>query len=185
MRGWQSDISSIRKYSDLPKAAREYVERIEELVGVPIHYIGIGPGRDAFLYKWFWNFFSSYWQNHVFQIVGKPISLFLNWYNCWCLVQCTQLLDKRAKSHARIYSLCTHHMLLTVWHSLIYHHGQESFMFLNELNALNIDYDKHRFKIYISISPLRHLSCYMYYLYRLKGSFVHDQLLWGHTFSAV
>ncbi|KAM3363168.1 adenylosuccinate synthetase 2, chloroplastic [Capsicum galapagoense] len=49
--GWQSDISSIRKYSDLPKAAREYVERIEELVGVPIHYIGIGPGRDAFLYK--------------------------------------------------------------------------------------------------------------------------------------
>lgn len=48
--GWQTDISSIRKYSDLPKAAREYVERIEELVGVPIHYIGIGPGRDALIY---------------------------------------------------------------------------------------------------------------------------------------
>ncbi|PHU26999.1 Adenylosuccinate synthetase, chloroplastic [Capsicum chinense] len=51
LRGWQSDISSIRKYSDLPKSAREYVERIEELVGVPIHYIGIGPGRDALIYK--------------------------------------------------------------------------------------------------------------------------------------
>ncbi|XP_049376016.1 adenylosuccinate synthetase, chloroplastic-like [Solanum verrucosum] len=51
MPGWQTDISSIRKYSDLPKAAREYVERIEELVGVPIHYIGIGPGRDALIYK--------------------------------------------------------------------------------------------------------------------------------------
>ncbi|KAH0721750.1 hypothetical protein KY290_006167 [Solanum tuberosum] len=51
MPGWQTDISSIRKYSDLPKAACEYVERIEELVGVPIHYIGIGPGRDALIYK--------------------------------------------------------------------------------------------------------------------------------------
>ncbi|CAN4118584.1 unnamed protein product [Withania somnifera] len=51
LRGWQSDISSIRKYSDLPKAARDYVERIEELVGVPIHYIGVGPGRDALIYK--------------------------------------------------------------------------------------------------------------------------------------
>ncbi|KAG5043361.1 adenylosuccinate synthetase 2, chloroplastic-like [Glycine soja] len=49
--GWKSDISSIRNYSDLPKAARLYVERIEELVGVPIHYIGIGPGRDALIYK--------------------------------------------------------------------------------------------------------------------------------------
>ncbi|KAK1397513.1 Adenylosuccinate synthetase, chloroplastic [Heracleum sosnowskyi] len=51
MPGWQSDISSVRNYSDLPKAARNYVERIEELVGVPIHYIGIGPGRDALIYK--------------------------------------------------------------------------------------------------------------------------------------
>ena len=49
--GWKSDISSIRNYSDLPKAARLYVERIEELVGVPIHYIGIGPGCDALIYK--------------------------------------------------------------------------------------------------------------------------------------
>lgn len=49
--GWQGDISSIRNYSDLPKAARQYVERIEQLVGVPIHYIGIGPGRDALIYK--------------------------------------------------------------------------------------------------------------------------------------
>lgn len=49
--GWKSDISSIRNYSDLPKAAREYVERIEELVGVPINYIGVGPGRDALIFK--------------------------------------------------------------------------------------------------------------------------------------
>ncbi|KAL3621530.1 Adenylosuccinate synthetase 2, chloroplastic [Castilleja foliolosa] len=51
MPGWQCDISSIREYSELPKAAHRYVESIEELVGVPIHYIGIGPGRDALIYK--------------------------------------------------------------------------------------------------------------------------------------
>ncbi|WCJ26866.1 Adenylosuccinate synthetase chloroplastic [Euphorbia peplus] len=49
--GWKTDISSMRKYSDLPVAARQYVERIEEIVGVPIHYIGVGPGRDALIYK--------------------------------------------------------------------------------------------------------------------------------------
>lgn len=49
--GWDSDISSVRSYSELPQAARRYVERIEELVGVPVHYIGVGPGRDALIYK--------------------------------------------------------------------------------------------------------------------------------------
>ncbi|CAL5193485.1 unnamed protein product [Lathyrus oleraceus] len=49
--GWKTDISSIRNYSDLPRAAQLYVERIEELVGVPIHYIGVGPGRDALIFK--------------------------------------------------------------------------------------------------------------------------------------
>ncbi|CAH9079376.1 unnamed protein product [Cuscuta epithymum] len=49
--GWKCDISSIRKYSDLPSAAHQYIKRIEELVGVPIHYIGVGPGRDALIYK--------------------------------------------------------------------------------------------------------------------------------------
>ncbi|KAH7512455.1 adenylosuccinate synthetase 2, chloroplastic [Ziziphus jujuba] len=49
--GWKCDISSVRNYSDLPKAARQYVERIEELVGVPVHYIGIGPGRDALIFR--------------------------------------------------------------------------------------------------------------------------------------
>ncbi|KAF9622642.1 hypothetical protein IFM89_032541 [Coptis chinensis] len=49
--GWQSNISSIRNYGELPLAAWRYVERIEELVGIPIHYIGIGPGRDAIIMK--------------------------------------------------------------------------------------------------------------------------------------
>jgi adenylosuccinate synthase len=49
--GWEDDISSVRNYSDLPETARLYVERIEELVGIPVHYIGVGPGRDALIYK--------------------------------------------------------------------------------------------------------------------------------------
>lgn len=49
--GWKTDISGFKNYSDLPKAAQQYVERIEELVGVPIHYIGVGPGREALIYK--------------------------------------------------------------------------------------------------------------------------------------
>lgn len=49
--GWKCDISSVRNYEDLPKAARQYVERIEELVGIPVHYIGVGPGRDALIFK--------------------------------------------------------------------------------------------------------------------------------------
>lgn len=49
--GWNTDISSVRSYSDLPNGAKQYVERIEQLVGVPVHYIGVGPGRDALIYK--------------------------------------------------------------------------------------------------------------------------------------
>ncbi|KAM3294684.1 hypothetical protein ACQJBY_037520 [Aegilops geniculata] len=51
MPGWEEDISSIQDYNDLPKTARLYVERIEELVNIPVHYIGVGPGRDALIYK--------------------------------------------------------------------------------------------------------------------------------------
>ncbi len=44
--GWAEDISAVRNRDDLPTAAREYVERIEEWVGVPITLIGVGPERE-------------------------------------------------------------------------------------------------------------------------------------------
>jgi len=40
------DISRIKRFGMLPVAAREYIRRIEEVTGVPIKYIGVGPGRD-------------------------------------------------------------------------------------------------------------------------------------------
>jgi len=46
MAGWDEDISGCRSYEDLPGTAKDYVERVESLVGVPVEIISIGPGRD-------------------------------------------------------------------------------------------------------------------------------------------
>jgi adenylosuccinate synthase len=44
--GWDEDITRCRRYADLPSAARNYVERVEALVAVPVEIISVGPGRD-------------------------------------------------------------------------------------------------------------------------------------------
>ncbi|HLV09802.1 MAG TPA: adenylosuccinate synthase, partial [Halanaerobiales bacterium] len=49
--GWEEDISSLRKFEKLPQEAREYVLKIEELSGVPIEIIGVGPKRDEAIYR--------------------------------------------------------------------------------------------------------------------------------------
>ncbi|MGH2719089.1 MAG: adenylosuccinate synthetase, partial [Actinomycetota bacterium] len=41
--GWNSEIGSVRSFSDLPAAAQAYVQRLEELMGVPITQISVGP----------------------------------------------------------------------------------------------------------------------------------------------
>lgn len=43
--GWQSDTSGVSSMNDLPPAARQYVERIEELVGARVRFVGVGPHR--------------------------------------------------------------------------------------------------------------------------------------------
>jgi adenylosuccinate synthase len=45
MPGWQTDITQVRQYGDLPKAARNYVERIASLIGCPIEVVSVGPDR--------------------------------------------------------------------------------------------------------------------------------------------
>ena len=47
--GWACDISRARAFADLPARARRYVNRIEELVGVPVGWISVGPHREAIL----------------------------------------------------------------------------------------------------------------------------------------
>jgi len=44
--GWQEDISQCTSWNELPENARRYFERIEELLGVPVALISVGPGRD-------------------------------------------------------------------------------------------------------------------------------------------
>ena len=37
----------VRRWEDLPENARRYVQRVQLLCGVPVRWIGVGPGRDA------------------------------------------------------------------------------------------------------------------------------------------
>jgi adenylosuccinate synthase len=47
--GWKCDISNIKFFEDLPPQAKNYVERIETLIEVPIQWISVGPARDAMI----------------------------------------------------------------------------------------------------------------------------------------
>lgn len=45
--GWpENSTSQARSWSDLPPAAQNYLKRIEELTGVPIRYVSVGPKRE-------------------------------------------------------------------------------------------------------------------------------------------
>lgn len=46
MPGWKCDISKVTSYDALPQAARNYIERVQQLVGVPVSWVGVGPGRE-------------------------------------------------------------------------------------------------------------------------------------------
>jgi len=46
MPGWQEDLTQISSYEALPEQAKNYVERIEELTGVAMSILAVGPGRD-------------------------------------------------------------------------------------------------------------------------------------------
>jgi adenylosuccinate synthase len=50
LKGWSEDITECRDESDLPTAAREYLQFIAEFVGVPQALVGVGPGRDQVIW---------------------------------------------------------------------------------------------------------------------------------------
>jgi adenylosuccinate synthase len=54
--GWQTDISDIRRFEDLPTEAKAYIERLEVLCGVPVTIISVGPDRDQTIMRG--------WQSH-------------------------------------------------------------------------------------------------------------------------
>ena len=51
LEGWKCDISGIRRWEDLPKAARAYVEYVERRVGCHIGYVSVGPERDSIILR--------------------------------------------------------------------------------------------------------------------------------------
>lgn len=46
LEGWSDDLTGVKSYEDVPRAARDYVEKLEDMMGVPIKYVSVGPGRE-------------------------------------------------------------------------------------------------------------------------------------------
>jgi adenylosuccinate synthase len=49
LAGWREDLSGARTVSELPGAARAYLDAIAEYTGVPVTYAGVGPGREQYV----------------------------------------------------------------------------------------------------------------------------------------
>lgn len=46
VKGWDEPLGECRSFDELPKNARDYVETIEHLTGVPVTLVSVGPGRE-------------------------------------------------------------------------------------------------------------------------------------------
>jgi adenylosuccinate synthase len=44
--GWDEDLRAVRRFDDLPKNAQKYLKAVEEMAGVPLSIVSVGPGRD-------------------------------------------------------------------------------------------------------------------------------------------
>jgi adenylosuccinate synthase len=49
--GWHEDITDVSRYEDLPQAARDYVDVLEEQSGTPITWVSVGPKRSQTLLR--------------------------------------------------------------------------------------------------------------------------------------
>lgn len=43
--GWDTDLTKATSYDEFPQAAKDYVARIAELIGVPVEVVSVGPDR--------------------------------------------------------------------------------------------------------------------------------------------
>ncbi|XP_036398421.1 adenylosuccinate synthetase isozyme 1 B-like isoform X2 [Megalops cyprinoides] len=47
--GWKSDTTAARKWEDLPPKAQNYIRFVENHVGVPIKWVGVGKSRESMI----------------------------------------------------------------------------------------------------------------------------------------
>ena len=51
MAGWGDATAGVREFSKLPVEAQEYVNKLEEIIGVPIDVISTGPDRSQMIVR--------------------------------------------------------------------------------------------------------------------------------------
>lgn len=49
--GWRQDVSGAARLSDLPAAARRYIDRLAELLGLPVTIVSVGPDRKQTIFE--------------------------------------------------------------------------------------------------------------------------------------
>lgn len=49
--GWETDISRIRNYNNLPENCKKYLARLEQILEVPISIVSVGPDREQTIFK--------------------------------------------------------------------------------------------------------------------------------------
>ena len=48
MDGWDEDLAEIKNVEQLPRNALGFIKRVEELTGVPVWIVSVGPQRDKY-----------------------------------------------------------------------------------------------------------------------------------------
>ncbi|MEM7476703.1 MAG: adenylosuccinate synthase [Planctomycetota bacterium] len=49
--GWCQDVTGARSMDDLPEKAHNYLERVAELIGVPVQVVSVGPDREQTIFS--------------------------------------------------------------------------------------------------------------------------------------
>ena len=49
--GWKENLREVRTIDQLPRQARDYLDRIESLMGVPVTIVSVGPDRSQTLFR--------------------------------------------------------------------------------------------------------------------------------------
>jgi len=51
MPGWKQELQKVHSIAQLPHETRNYIDRLEQLIGVPIAIVSVGPERTQTLMR--------------------------------------------------------------------------------------------------------------------------------------